>query len=145
MMMTLSRGWVRGAVWVVLLIVGSVLARAQEVSGSISGTVLDPTGASVNGAVVTITNTDRAHVERVVKTDKAGFYTATSLPLGNYSVSIEMKGFKTATVSGLVMNAQDQLKVDQKLAVGAATETVNIRADEAAINLENSNSEGLIT
>ena len=89
--MTLSRRWVRGAVWVVLLIVGSVLARAQEVSGSISGTVLDPTGASVNGAVVTITNTDRAHVERVVKTDKAGFYTATSLPLGNYSVSIEMK------------------------------------------------------
>ena len=37
--MTLSRRWVRGAVWVVLLMVGSVLARAQEVSGSISGTV----------------------------------------------------------------------------------------------------------
>ena len=89
--MTLSRRWVRGAVWVVLLIVGSVLARAQEVSGSISGTVVDPTKASVSGAVVTITNTDQGHVERTVKTDKVGFYTATSLPLGNYSVSIAMK------------------------------------------------------
>src|SRR5580698_3204545 len=99
MMMTLSRGWVRGAVWVVLLIVGSVLARAQEVSGSISGTVLDPTGASVSGAVVTVTNIDQSHVERTEKTDKAGFFTANSLPLGNYSVSIAMKGFKTATVT----------------------------------------------
>ncbi len=108
--MTLSRRWVRGAVWVVLLMAGSVLARAQEVSGSISGTVVDATGASVSGAVVTLTQTDRAHVERTVKTNKAGFYTATSLPLGTYSVTIAMKGFKTATVTGLVLNANDELE-----------------------------------
>ncbi len=42
--MTLSRRWVRGAVWVVLLMVGSVLARAQGVSGSISGTVVGCNG-----------------------------------------------------------------------------------------------------
>ena len=143
--MTLSRRWVRGALCVVLLIVGSVLARAQEVSGSISGTVVDANGASVNGAVVTVTNTDQAHVERIVHTDKAGFYTATSLPLGNYSVTIAMKGFKTASVTGLVVNSTDALKVDQKLVVGAATETVNIVANEATLNLENSNSSGLIT
>ncbi len=143
--MTLSRGWVRGAVWVVLLTMGSVLARGQEVSASISGTVLDASGAAVSGAKVTITNTDRAFVERTVTTNKAGFYTATSLPLGNYSVSIAMKGFKTATISGIVLHASDELKVDQKLAVGAATETVNIVANQAPINLENGMSEGLIT
>ena len=136
--MTLSRRWVRGAVWFVLLMVGSVVARAQEVSGSISGTVVDANGASVSGAAVTLTNTDRAHVERTVTTNKAGFYTATSLPLGNYSVSIAMKGFKTATVSGLVLNASDELKVDQKLVVGAASETVNIRRRRRQpLNLEN--------
>src|ERR1017187_7898480 len=81
MMMTLSRRWVRGAVWVVLLMVGSVVARAQ-VSGSISGTVVDATGASVSGAVVTLKNADRDRVERTVNTNKAGFYTATELPLG---------------------------------------------------------------
>ena len=81
--MTLSRRWVRGAVWVVLLMAGSLLARGQEIAGSISGTVVDAAGASVSGAVVTLTNTDRAFVERTLKTSKAGFYTATSLPLGN--------------------------------------------------------------
>ena len=145
MMMTLSRRWVRGAVWVVLLMVGPVLARAQEISGSISGTVVDPTGASVSGAVVTLTNTDRSHLERTLKTDKAGFYTAASLPLGTYTVAIAMKGFKTASVTGLVLNAHDELKVDQKLVVGAATESVTIVANEAQLNLENSMSEGLVT
>ncbi len=72
--MTLSRRWVRGAVWVVLLMTGSVLARAQEVSGNISGTVVDAAGASVSGATVTLTNTDRAYVERTLKTNKAGYY-----------------------------------------------------------------------
>src|SRR5690242_12359216 len=107
MMMTLSKGWARGAVWVVLLIAGCILAPAQEVTGSISGTVVDPSGAVVSGAIVTLTNTDRAHVERTVKTDKAGFYTASSLPLGTYSVGVTMKGFKTGTVSNLVLHAND--------------------------------------
>jgi Carboxypeptidase regulatory-like domain/TonB-dependent Receptor Plug Domain/TonB dependent receptor len=143
--MTLSRRWVRGAVWAVMLMVGSFMARAQEVSGSISGTVLDATGAAVNGAKVTVTNTDRAYVERTTATDKVGFFTATSLPLGNYSVSIAMKGFKTATISGLILHASDALKVEQKLVVGAPTENVNIVANAAPINLENGMSEGLIS
>jgi Carboxypeptidase regulatory-like domain len=145
MMMTLSRGWVRGAVCVVILMAGSVVARAQEVSGSISGTVVDATSASVSGAVVTVTNTDRSHVERTLKTDKAGFFTATSLPLGTYSVTVEMKGFKTTTVSGLILNADDALKVDQKLVAGGATENVTVTASQAQVNLENGNSEGLVT
>src|ERR1039458_10882855 len=107
MMMTLSRRWVRGAVWVVLLMVGSVVARAQ-VSGSISGTVVDATGASVSSAVVTLKNTDRDHVERILNTNKVGFYSATSLPLGNYSLTVAMKGFKTASVTGIVLNASDE-------------------------------------
>jgi len=145
MMMTLSRRWVRGAVWVVLLMVGSVLARAQEVSGSISGTVVDATGASVSGALVTLTNTDRAFVERIMKTDKAGYYTASSLPLGNYSVTIATKGFKTTTITGLVLHANDALKADQKLVVGSATEAVSVVASRAVLNLENAASQGLVT
>jgi hypothetical protein len=124
---------------------GPVLARAQEVSGSISGTVVDATGASVAGALVTVTNTDRAHVERTLTTDKVGFYSATSLPLGSYSVTFSMKGFKNATETGLVLHADEALKVDQKLAVGNATETVNIVANQAQLDLENGMSEGLVT
>ena len=143
--MKLSKGWVRTAVWIVLLLGGSMLVGAQEVTGSISGTVVDASGAVINGAVVTLTNADRAHVERTVKTNKQGFYTASSLPLGTYSVSITNKGFKTATVSGLVLHANDALKVDQKLEVGAETETVNIVANQAQLDLENGMSQGLVT
>ena len=143
--MTLSKRWVRGVVWVVLLMAGSVLSRGQEISGSISGTVVDATGASLSGAVVTLTNTDRAYVERTLKTDKAGYYTATSLPLGNYSVTVAMKGFKTAVVTSLVLNAHDALKVDHKLQVGAPSETITIVANEAQLELENGMSKGLIT
>jgi hypothetical protein len=144
MMMTLSRRWVRGAVWVVLLMTGSVLARAQEVSGNISGTVVDAAGAAVSGATVTLTNTDRAYVERTLTTNKAGYYVATSLPLGTYSVTVAMKGFKTSTETGLALHASDELKVDEKLVVGAPTETVTVVADQAQLNLENGQSEGLI-
>ncbi|MDP9038120.1 MAG: TonB-dependent receptor [Acidobacteriota bacterium] len=143
--MTLFRGWVRGAVWMVLLVLGSFAAHGQEVSASISGTVIDPSGASVSGAAVTLTNTDRGQVVRTLATNKAGFYSASSLPLGSYSVTIASKGFKTATVTGLVLNANDQVKVDQRLSIGAATETVNIVASQAPINLENGMSEGLVT
>lgn len=143
--MTWSRRWVRGAVLVVLLIAGAALARAQEISASISGTVVDATGASVSGALVTLTNIDRAYVERDVKTDKVGFYTATSLPLGNYSVAIAMKGFRTAVVTGIVLNANDALKLDRKLAVGSASDTVAVVASQAQVNLENGTSEGLVT
>jgi outer membrane receptor protein involved in Fe transport len=125
--------------------VGSVLARAQEVSGSISGTVVDATEASVSGAVVTLTNTDRAYVERSMKTDKVGYYTASSLPLGNYSVSIAMKGFKTTTVSGIVLHDHDALKVDQKLVVGSSSDSVAVVAGPLPLNLGNGVSEGLVT
>jgi hypothetical protein len=145
MMMTLSRRWVRGALWVVLLMTGSVVARAQEVSGSIGGTVMDAKGASVSGAVVTLTQTDRAQVERTVKTNSVGFYTADSLPLGPYSLTIAIKGFKTATVTGLVLHANDELKVDQKLWAGDPNDTVAVVASQLPVNLGNGNSEGLVT
>jgi hypothetical protein len=61
--MTRFRRFAGSTVWAVVLaafvVVGASVAWAQQVTGSISGTVMDPTGASVAGAVVTLTNTDR--------------------------------------------------------------------------------------
>jgi uncharacterized surface anchored protein len=74
---------------------------AQETTGSISGTITDPTGALIKGAKVTLTNTDRGDVERRLTTNSAGFYTATALPLGTYSVMVEDSGFETEVVTSL--------------------------------------------
>ncbi|MGH9596489.1 MAG: carboxypeptidase-like regulatory domain-containing protein, partial [Edaphobacter sp.] len=72
--------------WIVLLAMFSVVASAQDTTGSISGTITDSTGASVKGATVSLTNTDRGQNIRALTTNSAGFYTATSLPLGTYTV-----------------------------------------------------------
>jgi len=66
--------------------VGAGAWAQGALTGSISGTVADQTGAVIVGATVTITNTDRGQDLRTLTTNSNGFYTATSLPLGTYTV-----------------------------------------------------------
>jgi len=131
-------------VWVVLVTMLSIVANAQETTGSISGTISDSTGASVKGAVVTLTNTDRGQDVRTVTTNSSGFYTATSLPLGAYTVKVTAGGFKGEEVTGLVLHVNDALTVNRTLVVGNASEVVTVTADQVQLNLENGMSQGLI-
>ena len=68
---------------------------AQEVTGTILGTVTDTTGAIVPHAKITVTNTDRNAVMRTVNADNNGYYVAPLLPIGHYAVAITAAGFKT--------------------------------------------------
>ena len=120
-------------------------APAQSVSGSISGTVTDPTGAVVVGATVTLTNTDRGEVIRVLTTRSTGYFTAESLPLGTYTVSIADKGFKTEAVTGLVLHATDALTVNRALLPGGANEVVSVTADEAQLDMQDATSSSVIS
>ena len=129
----------------ICLVAPAALVHAQETQGSISGTITDSSGAAIQGATVTLTNTDRGHVERTLKTNGKGFYTGTSLPLGFYSVSISGPGFKKETVNQLVLHANDALTVNRTLAVGNESEVVTVTADQAQLNLENATSAGLIS
>jgi hypothetical protein len=131
------------AAWVVVL-TGVNAAAQSAVSGSISGTLTDPTGAVVANVTVTLTNTDRGEKIRVLKTSSAGFYTAGSLPLGTYSVTFTSSGFKTEIVTGIALHANDAVTVNRILALGGTNETVTVTEAEAQINLENASSEGLI-
>lgn len=123
----------------------ATLVHAQETQGSISGTVTDSSGAAIQGATVVITNTDRNHVERTLKTDGKGFYTAASLPLGTYSVMVKDQGFKADTITSLVLHVNDALTVNRTLLAGNEGETVTVRADQLSVNLEDASSTGLIT
>ena len=64
------------------LLSGFLPLKGQDVSGNIGGTILDPSGASIVNAKVTITNTDRSQVVRSLTTDATGSYSAT-LPVGH--------------------------------------------------------------
>ena len=121
-------------------------AAQNAVSGSISGTVTDATGAVITGATVTVTNTDRGEDIRVTKTNGAGFFTAESLPLGAYKVTIVASHFKTEVVTGLVLHAADELTVDRALTPGGANEVVTVSTTDnlVNVNLEDATSAGLI-
>ncbi|HUB80003.1 MAG TPA: carboxypeptidase-like regulatory domain-containing protein [Bryobacteraceae bacterium] len=108
---------------------------AQDISGTIEGSVLDPTGAVVPQAKITITNTDRSQVVRTVNSNDSGVYSAPFLPIGHYSVKVEANGFKTDERSGIVLNVDDILKVNFNLTVGQATETIEVTAAPANVDL----------
>src|SRR4051794_16598057 len=88
---------------------------AQEVTGSIFGTVSDKTGALVKDATVSVTNTDRNALIRTVKTNSNGQFSAPLLPIGHYKVSIEAPGFKTYTKNEIVLNVADKIGLNAAL------------------------------
>lgn len=118
-------------------------AGAQETTGSISGTITDATGAAVRGAKVTLTNTDRGLVVRQVTTNDSGFYTATSLPLGAYKLTVSNPGFGDQNITGVVLHANDTLTLSRALKAGAS-ETVEVTAAQLQINLENATQASVI-
>ena len=112
------------------------LAHAQETSGTISGTVIDSSGAPVPGATVSITAIDRNIQVRSIKTDGNGIYSAPLLPVGKYSISVEAKGFKTWAEKDITLNAGDSLTMNAKLEVGDMKETVTVEAAPVQVQLQ---------
>ncbi len=117
---------------------------AQEVTGSISGTVTDQSGAAIKGASVVLTNTDRKQDVRTVPTSGAGFYSASSLPLGTYTITITASGFQTESVTGLVLHVDDKATINRQLHIGSSSETITVAADALRVNLEDAAVAGLI-
>lgn len=102
-------------------------AWAQTITGRISGTVTDAAGAAVPGATIIITN-EATQQSRNAMADSNGFYVATNLPVGNYSISVEHQGFKKSKKTGYNLVADGRLSVDFALEAGAVTESVEIVA-----------------
>jgi hypothetical protein len=123
-----------------------IAASAQDAtSGSISGNVTDSTGALIRGASVKLINTDRNAVVRTVVTNGHGYYTATSLPLGHYKVEISNSGFKTASVTNIMLNVADALTVNSSLIPGSTDQTVSVNGEGTdRIDLQDATSSGLI-
>jgi hypothetical protein len=128
-----------------LLVCLSLPVMAQEVTGSIVGTVTDPTGAAVAGATVTVTATDKNLNVRTVQTDGEGNYVATLLPVGLYQVKVEMKGFKPAARSGIELHVSDKLTISLRLEVGEVTEQVVVEAAPVAVDLQTATATSLIS
>src|ERR1051325_1781096 len=124
---------------------GSIPVRAQEITGSISGTVKDSSGAAVAGATVLVKDTDKNIVVRTLSTNSDGTYSAPLLPIGHYSISVEATGFKRYTKAGVELNVNDRLSVDAVLEVGGTNEEVVIQAPPVQVELQSASATGLIS
>ena len=111
------------------------LASAQVTSGTILGSVVDPTDRGVAGASITITEINKGTVNNSV-TDEIGNYNAPFLPIGTYRVSVESPGFKRGVSAEIVLNVDDKRRVDFKLEVGSVSESINVEASAALVRAE---------
>ena len=109
-----------------LLAASSAFGQAGG-TGTIQGTITDPSGAIVAGATVTATNlatgvrTDR-------KTTDAGFFVLSFLPAGEYSVTVTAAGFQTLTQPRVAVDALAVVGLDLKVQIGAASQSVTVEA-----------------
>jgi hypothetical protein len=111
-----------------LLAVFCTAGLSQTISGSISGVVLDSTGASVGQAKVTATDLDRKS-SVTSTTDNAGHYAFPSLQPGHYTISIEAPGFKKFEATGLTLLGNENLTAPKvTLQLGAVTESIEVNA-----------------
>ena len=94
-----------------------VVATAQDLRASISGTVTDPSGAPIPGASVQITDTERG-VTITVVANSAGRYTSGPLVPSHYTVAVETKGFKKFVQTNILLVLSQQAEVERPVAVG---------------------------
>jgi len=132
----------RGYLFQTLLTVAFVflmcsVALAQIGTGGITGTVLDPSGAVVANADVTITNVDR-NTPRSTHTSSSGSYVVTDLLPGHYSVTVKHAGFETAVISPFELQVDQTARVDVNLHVGQASEVVTTVAEAPLLDTESS-------
>lgn len=112
--------------WVCLLFAAAL--RGQETTASLGGIVLDPTGARVPLASVTAIQQETGFTRRTV-TGAAGNYLLVLLPIGHYKLVVTAPGFRQYVQEGINLSVNQAAQVPVKLAVGLATQTLQVKAD----------------
>jgi hypothetical protein len=135
------------ALWLSLLFLplGALPANAQVggTTGSLRGTVTDASGGVMPGATVTVINSGTREERSVATDDRGGFYFAGLFP-ATYEVKVELQGFKTYDVKGIVLGPNDTRGLDVTLEVGALTEVVSVTSPLEIIQTETGAREGVI-
>src|SRR5215475_7731627 len=117
---------------------------AQVPTGALAGAVTDATGAVVPNAVVTLTNKETG-ATRTVESNSEGFYSAPSLPAGEYEVKVVAKGFSALLRVATVLTGSTTT-VNVSLQVGPTTEIVTVTGTTTAtINYESNTVQGVVT
>jgi hypothetical protein len=110
--------------------------RAQNAQGSIVGHVVDPTGAIIPGAKVTVTNTETGISHAFTSTGNGDFVFVNLNP-GTYQVTVDAAGFKSAKSSVLTLEVDQTLRQNFTLEIGEATQQVEVNAQAQMLQTDN--------
>lgn len=119
-------------------LIPAVASAQMTVTGTISGTVTDPSGQVIPSANITLIN-EHTGDARSVTTNNAGFFNFAAVQPDTYSLRIQHGGFKIYQQTGIVLAANDRLELGNlQLQIGAVTETVNVEAQAAVLQADSS-------
>jgi hypothetical protein len=118
------------------LSVSTQFAHAQEVTATIVGTIIDPSGAPIKGATVTATDANRG-TAWAAKTNDSGSYSLQRLPVGSYSVKVAATGFDTAVHPAFTLQINQTARVDITMKVGQVSESVEVTGEAPVLQTEN--------
>jgi outer membrane receptor protein involved in Fe transport len=115
----------------------ALAAHAQTSRGTVTGTVLDPTGAVIGGARVTLTGVDTGAKLSTVSND-AGVYRFDAVDLGAYELQVQHSGFRTYVGVGVNVEANRTTTVDPRLDVGAAETRIEVNGESSELLIKDS-------
>ena len=123
--------------WLAVLLCLSLSPVSAQIAGtgSIQGRVVDPTGAVLPDAHVTIIE-NATQIKHTVQSDGSGLYNFPNIPVGTYTLNSTAQGFQTYVQTGIVLEVGSSISITAKMAVGAANEKVEVRAEGIALQTE---------
>jgi len=144
-----DRGVVRNrfsflAVCVVILSL-TAAGLGQELTATLTGTVTDPSGAVVAGSTVVVHSQETGLDIRSVTTSDTGSFNITNLPAGRYTVTVRLSGFQTYVANDVILNVAEKHTLDVKLVTGKASETIEVTAENVAIQTTTAEESGTVT
>jgi hypothetical protein len=120
-----------------ILLLSAIAAYAQSMgTGTITGTVTDPSGAAVPSATVTALQLS-TNTTRTTATNASGNYVFTNAPNGEYTITAESKGFKKVVQQGVRLDADSTASANIQLPIGTAQESVTVSSTPAPLQTEN--------
>ena len=129
----IKQTYMSGFLGIVMAIALAPNGWGQSTTGAVYGTVLDPTGSAVSGALVTLKAVDTG-ILQTTTSNGSGEYTFTTVNPGNYAVVTTAQGFKTQTQTGITLSANQNIHVDVNLSIGETSISVDVAAGTTLVD-----------
>jgi hypothetical protein len=130
--------------WAAIFVVLSVAAFSQTITGSITGTVADSSGAVIPNAKVTATNL-ATNLSFNASSNSAGVYNLLFLPIGEYNLTVEVPGFKRVAQGPFNLEVNQVARIDPRMEVGEVTQSIIVGAVAPILQTETTHTGGVIS